>query len=100
MGKRKKEDEAPKRDWEQEYHQMREVAEDLVRRLRTANYVTVDRFVDEYAGALRDHMHQQYSYRENKNELHHPEDLAAAAATFADAHWNISQHIDYSHRGQ
>lgn len=104
MAKRKKEDEAPERDWEAEYNQMRAVADEAIRRMRVATYLTVDQFVNEYSAALRDHMRQQFtsSYRTNaeKDNLHHPEDLAATAATFADAHWNISQHIDYTKRGQ
>lgn len=100
MAKRKKEEEeVPERDWEAELYAMTKMNQELVRRLRYANYLTPEQFANEYSQGLRLHLMQQFPARENGDNLCHPEDLAAAAATFSDAHWNMHQAIDYHARG-
>ena len=73
--------------------------EELKDQLRVAHYTTVDQFLEEYTGALREHLEAQYSYKRDPRALMHPEDLASAAATFSDVWWAIAQHTDYRRRG-
>ena len=67
--------------------------------LRNAHYVTVDQFVDEYSGALRDYIMSQYVSYKEPNALNHPHDLATAAINFAEAVWYMHEQMDILRRG-
>lgn len=103
MAKAKKEKEQPY-DWEKrvksleaENSQLTRQNIELIRANRYSKYLTVDQFVKEYTGALKEYLGSQY--RHGSTDLLHPEDLAASAANFSDAWWVISQHTDYNARG-
>ena len=52
--------------------------------LREAGYLTIDEFVDKLSVGLRDYMHSNWGHSLDKNELHHPEDLASSASIYTE----------------
>jgi len=95
--KKDKNEESSEINWQEVAQHLAEQNRDLVKQVRYANYLTIDQFIKEYTGALREYMQSQY--RNGPTELSHPEDLAASAATFSDAWWAVSQHMDFNARG-
>ena len=99
-----KKDKTSERDWKaqaeylaEENRKLSEQNVELIRRNRYSHYLTVEQFVKEYMGALEEYMRAQY--RHGPSDLCHPEDLAASAATFSDAWWSMTQHIEHTSRG-
>lgn len=97
MGKRNKEE--PMSDWEALARTLSvknaQLEEELVARKVSSIYITADLFVREYSTALAAYMEAQFG--KDARDLH-PHDLAASAATFADAWWAIYDNMDFSER--
>lgn len=97
MGKRDKEE--PKSDWESLARTLSvknaQLEEELVARKVSSIYITADLFVREYSTALAAYMEAQFG--RDARDLH-PHDLAASAATFADAWWAIYDNMDFTER--
>lgn len=97
MGKRDKEE--PKSDWESLARTLSvknvQLEEELVARKVSSIYITADLFVREYSTALTAYMEAQFG--KDARDLH-PHDLAASAATFADAWWAIYDNMDFTER--
>lgn len=55
----------------------------------TKDYVTASKFVDDLAGMMKEFLVRTYG-----KEPSHPRDLTAAAASFMDAYFIISEHRD------
>lgn len=53
-----------------------------------ATYMTLDQFVSDLSSALRDHL--KASFRDDGQQLYHPEDLISNASTFVDAAYHVS----------
>ena len=97
MGKRNKEE--PMSDWEVRARALgvrnAQLEEELVARNVNSIYISSDLFVKEYTAALAAYMEAQFG--KNARNLH-PHDLAASAATFADAWWAIYDNMDFAER--
>ena len=57
--------------------------------LMERGYMTVDQFVDRLSEGLRNYMKANWSEEDESNELHHPEDLAANAATYTEIMYRV-----------
>ena len=55
--------------------------------LMERGYMTVDVFVDRFAESLRAYMHS--NWMTDPEDLHHPEDLAANAATYTEVMYRV-----------
>jgi hypothetical protein len=55
--------------------------------LTERGYMTVDQFVDRFSESLRSYMHA--NWQSTAEELHHPEDLAANAATYTEVMYRV-----------
>ena len=95
----KKDKEEQTRDWELEIRSLgiknAQLTAQLEEQRKKSLYIDIDLFIQEYAAALTAYMKAQYG--ENDKELH-PHDLAASAATFADAWWAIYDNLDFFER--
>jgi len=52
-------------------------------------YLTIDQFVDRLSESLRSYMKSNWSEEDESEELHHPEDLAANAATYTEVMYRV-----------
>ena len=50
-------------------------------------YMTIDQFVDRFSESLRGYMYSNWP--STTEELHHPEDLAANAATYTEVMYRV-----------
>ena len=95
----KKHKEEPMCDWEVRARALgvrnAQLEEELVAREVNSIYISSDLFVKEYTAALAAYMEAQFG--KNARNLH-PHDLAATAATFADAWWAIYDNMDFAER--
>jgi len=57
--------------------------------LMERGYMTVDQFVDRLSEGLRNYMKANWSEEDESSELHHPEDLAANAATYTEIMYRV-----------
>jgi hypothetical protein len=57
--------------------------------LMERGYMTVDQFVDRLSESLRSYMKSNWSEEDESEELHHPEDLAANAATYTEVMYRV-----------
>ena len=53
--------------------------------LRAAGFMTTDEFVDKLTRGMREYMRKNWGFFVTDSNLHHPEDLASAALTFAES---------------
>lgn len=56
--------------------------------LRAHGYLTIDEFVDKLSVGLRAYMHDNWGHSE-KDDLHHPEDLASNASIYTDIAYRV-----------
>ena len=56
--------------------------------LKNAGYMTIDEFVDRLSAGVRDYMHTNWRTCD-KDDLHHPEDLAANASIYVEIMYRV-----------
>jgi hypothetical protein len=57
--------------------------------LMERGYMTIDQFVDRLSEGLRNYMKANWAEEDESEELHHPEDLAANAATYTEIMYRV-----------